>query len=113
MESESLHLEMQQKMVEFTWEKVSYYPTLWCFVIVQAFHWCPRYIGFSNVQFLAWCKFLVDVDLILLEPFHTYYNNKFSLQMYIHSQFYIVLNTHLSTIHQNTKFMLISNNQIL
>jgi hypothetical protein len=53
------------------------------------------------------------VDLILLEPFHTYYNNKFSLQMYIHSQFYIVLNTHLSTIHQNTKFMLISNNQIL
>jgi hypothetical protein len=30
---------MQQKMVEFTWENASYYPNLWCFVIVQTSHW--------------------------------------------------------------------------
>jgi len=28
---------------------------------------------------------IVDVDLILLEPFHIYCNNKFALQIYIHS----------------------------
>ncbi len=30
---------MQQQMVEFTWEKLSNYLNLWCFVIVQAFYW--------------------------------------------------------------------------
>jgi hypothetical protein len=29
---------------------------------------------------------MVNVDLIPPEPFHTYCNNKFALQLYIHSQ---------------------------
>jgi hypothetical protein len=28
---------------------------------------------------------MVDVDLIPLKPLHTYYNNIFALQIYIHS----------------------------
>jgi hypothetical protein len=32
---------------------------------------------------------MVDVDLIPLESLHIYYNNKFALQIYIHSQLYI------------------------
>jgi hypothetical protein len=31
---------------------------------------------------------MVDVDLIPLKPLHTYYNNIFALQIYIHSWFY-------------------------
>jgi hypothetical protein len=32
---------------------------------------------------------MLNVDLIPPEPFHTYCNNKFALQLYIHSQLYI------------------------
>jgi hypothetical protein len=31
---------------------------------------------------------VVDVDLIPPQPLHTYCNNRFALQIYIHSQFY-------------------------
>jgi hypothetical protein len=34
---------------------------------------------------------MVDVDLIPLESFHIYYNNRFALQIYTHSQLYIDL----------------------
>jgi hypothetical protein len=32
---------------------------------------------------------VVDVNLIMLKPFHIYYNNNFALQIYIDSQFCI------------------------
>jgi hypothetical protein len=41
---------------------------------------------------------MVDVDFILLEPLHTYYNNSFALETYTHSHSTLILNTHTSPI---------------
>jgi hypothetical protein len=45
---------------------------------------------------------MVDVDLILPKPLHTYYNNNFALQTYNHSHSALILNTHTSPIQQYT-----------
>jgi hypothetical protein len=53
---------------------------------------------------------MVDVDFIPPKLLHIYYNNRFALQIFTHSQFCTNFKQTHITIRQYTKFMVISNN---